>query len=112
PGHLRNATPVPRPNLRADVINNCQLRKLRVQRMGVAQIKSRVIDQHDCAWLHRLNLRNSSLKLLSKKRVTPDHLPSTDDSGVIDPIANLSVGESAHFRSAASHKSHFRHARA
>src|SRR5438270_12480431 len=72
--HLRNTTPVPRPNLRANVINNSQLRKLRVQRMGEAQIKSRVIDQHDCVWLYRHNLRTSSLKLLSKKSVTPDHL--------------------------------------
>src|SRR5438552_2296873 len=74
-GHLRNATPVPRPNLRADVINNFQLWKFRAQRTGEAQIKSRVIDQHDCAWPRSINLGNGGLKLLSKKRVTPDHFP-------------------------------------
>src|SRR5207302_3556474 len=73
--HLGNATLVPRPDLRANVINNFQVWEFHVQRMGKAQVKSRVIDQHDCTWPHRINLRNGCLKLLSKKRVTPDHFP-------------------------------------
>src|SRR5438093_12391994 len=71
--HLRNATLVPRPNLRADVINNFQLRKFCAQRMGQTQIKTWVMDQDYCAWLHGITLRNGCVNLLAKKGVLTDY---------------------------------------
>src|SRR5712691_9536272 len=100
--HLFDATAVPGPDLRADVVNDFCLRRLLPQCTREAQIKPRVIDQHDRVRFALFNFLQCFAKLLSKITVFPDYFPQTKDGCVADPIFELLASDRSHLRTAAS----------
>src|ERR1700730_14518967 len=75
--HLLDATAVPGPHLRTDVVNNFLRRRSLSQDAGEAQIESRIIDQHNRVRLAGLNLAQCFVKLFSKVAVMLDHFPQS-----------------------------------
>src|SRR5438128_12531152 len=102
--HLFDATAVPGPDLRADVVNDFCLRRLLPQCAREAQIKPRVIDQHDRVRFALFNFSQCFAKLLSKITVFPDYFPQTKDSCVADPIFELLPSDDSHLRTATPYK--------
>src|SRR5437867_11967428 len=102
--HPSDATAVPGPNLRADVVNDFCLQRLLPQCAGQAQIEPRVIDQHDRVRFALFNFLQCFAKLLSKITVFPDYLPQTKDSCVADPIFELLPSDDSHLRAATPYK--------
>src|SRR5438309_3610206 len=76
--HLFNATAVPGPDLRTDVVDNFLQRGFLRQRPREPQIEARVIDQHDRVRLTLSNLAQRLAKLFSKVTVVLDHFPKSE----------------------------------
>src|SRR6266480_4778696 len=99
--HLFNSTAVPRPNLRADVVNYFSFCRSPSQGTSEAQVEAGIIDQYDCVGFVLLNFVKRFAKLLAKITVLLDHFPQTKDSRVTDPIFELGAGDRPHLRTAA-----------
>src|SRR5438093_3229793 len=98
--HLFDAATIPSPDLWADVVNDFRLRRLLSQCTREAQIKARIIDQHDRVGFALSNFLESFPKLLSKITVFPNHFPQTKDGCVGDPIFEVLTSKRAHLRTA------------
>ena len=94
--HLFNSTAVPRPNLRADVVNDFLFCRSPSQGAGKAQIEARIIDQYDCVGFVLLNFVKRFTKLFAKITVLLDHFPQSDDSRILNPILEFLAGDHSH----------------
>src|ERR1700730_6371298 len=103
--HFPDPPTVPRPDLRADVVNNFLRGQLLPKRAREAQIESRIVYQHDCVRLARFNFAQRFVKLFSKITVMLDHFPKSEHAGSSDPIPKISTGHGLHLRSAATDES-------
>src|ERR1051326_1864835 len=109
--HFVDASRVPSPNLRTDIVNYLLLWRLPLQRARQPQIATRVVDQHYCVRFALQNFFERFAKLLSKIMVLPEHFPQTEHSCIADPIFELSAiadppcdgraGDALHLRAAA-----------
>src|SRR5438093_13750793 len=72
-GHLFYSTTVPRPNLRANVVNYFSFSRSPSQGPGEAQIEARIIDQYDRVGLALLHFVQGFPKLLSEITLLLDH---------------------------------------
>src|SRR5205814_9282183 len=100
--HLFYTAAVPRPYLRADVVNYFLLRQSSAQCTGKPQIKTWVIDQHDRVGFTFLNFVERLVKLFSKITILSNYFPQTKDRRVANPIFELLAGNLAHLRTTAS----------
>src|SRR5262249_15813972 len=67
--HFSDASTVPRPNLRADVINCLVAFRMLSQRARQSQIESRVVDQNHCVGFAFLNFIERLRELFAKVTV-------------------------------------------
>src|SRR5205807_894636 len=99
--HSFDASWVPSPNLRADIVNQLLLWRLPSQRAGEPQVESRIIDQHHSVRFALLNFFERSSKLLSEITILREHLPQTEHGCVADPVFELRACDLPHLRAAA-----------
>src|SRR5437870_10050517 len=102
--HLFDAATIPSPDLWADIVNYFLVWRLLPQCAREAQIKPRVVDQHDRVRFALFNFLQCFAKLLSKITVFPDYFPQTKDSCVADPIFELLPSDDSHLRAATPYK--------
>src|SRR5215217_6009949 len=62
--HLRNATSIPSPDLRADIVDDFELWQLSPQRTRKTDIETGIINQHDCVGFVLSQLSDRGSKLL------------------------------------------------
>src|SRR5438093_6547694 len=98
--HFLDASAIPGPDLRADVINYFLLPCLHSQCARQAQIEPRIIDQHNGVGLALLNFLQRFAKLLPKITVLLDHFPQAKDGRITEPIFESFTGDTTHFRTA------------
>ena len=105
--HLADSSPVPRPDLGADVVDDLQGRRFLLQSARQTQIESRIIDQHNGVRIDLRHFSKSALELLTEISIPLHHFPQPDDRGGIAPIDEAFAGDGPHFRPASSRESQF-----
>src|SRR5205807_9242493 len=95
---------MPRPNLRADVINRLPGIAQTPEGAGEAKIKSGIVHQNNSIRFDLTNFSDCLSKLFPKITVLPDDLPQTEDGCLIDPIVKIVTGALFHLCAAATNK--------
>ena len=98
--HLRNATAIPCPHLRADVIDDLCLRPRASQRFREAQIEAGIIDEEDRIGIERGDAPELLKEFFPEKPVVPKHVGEAHHRGMIDPVLDVAASESFEFRAA------------
>ena len=97
--HLRDAAAIPRPDLRADVVDDFQLRQFSAERAGQAEIEAGIIDQHHRIDFLLADVAQRGRKLPPEVSIFLQHLPQPEHRGVPAPISHASARRRAHPRS-------------
>ena len=107
--HLFDAAPIPRPDLRTDIIKNARPMFFFPEGAGQPQIESRIINQNDRVGPAVFDFLKRLLKLRPKIAVALDHFPEADDGRLVDPIVEASSHDRLHLRPAPARELHIRH---
>ena len=100
-GHLRDASAVPRPNLRANVKDNPDSRKTSADGLSQAEIKAGIVDQDECLWREALDLCEDSVELGFEVTILLQDIPEAHDC-FVGPVANCPIGKCPHLLAARS----------
>ena len=100
--HVGDASAVPGPNLRADIVNDFRIRRAPAESTRDPQIEAGIIDENDGIWLRGCDFLERLGELFPEISVMLDHFPQAHDRRGIDPIADRVAGNRLHPRAAAS----------
>ena|SRR5437763_11941781 len=89
--HSLDASAVPSPYLRADVVNYLLVARLFSQCARETQIETWVINEDDRVGFDLQNFLERLVKLFPEITIFPEYLPQTEDCRIADPIFELSA---------------------
>src|SRR5689334_13206588 len=98
--HMNDAPAMPRPDLRADVVNDFLSAFSTTQCSGQAQIKTGIIDEQDGGWINVIDLVQRLAKFPAEIAILFQDFPQSKNAGIRDPIIERFVCQCLHLRAA------------
>src|SRR5437660_7819231 len=102
--HLPDASAVPGPNLRADVINYFEIGRASPQRASEPEIETGIIDQDDGVGTQIGDFPERISELFPEISVALHDFPESNDRRRVDPVNETLARNFFHARSPASHE--------